>query len=51
MKKSWFFNNFGLLFRAREKVLKNFKIRLFPIKSLDKIATSKPTPELPKRTN
>ena len=47
--KKWkrgFFNNLGLLFSAREKLLNNFKSRLFPIKNLDKISTSEPTPEL-----
>ena len=33
---------------AREKVLKKFKSRLFPIKISDKIRTGEPTPELPK---
>ena len=49
MKKS-FLNNLGLLFSAREKILNNFKRRLFPIKKLDKIPTHgptcEPTPEL-----
>ena len=34
-----------LLFSAREKSLKDFKSRLFPIKNLDKIPTHQPTPE------
>ena len=42
-----------LLFHAREKVLNNFKSRLFPIKNLDKISiresTPQPTPELAKK--
>ena len=29
--------NLGLLLSAREKVLNNFKYRIFPIKNLDKI--------------
>ena len=48
MKKS-FFNNLGLLFSAREQALNTFKSRLFPIKNLEKIATSEPTPELLKQ--
>ena len=39
-----------LLFSARGKVLNNFKIRLFPIKFLDKILTHEPTPEITKET-
>ena len=35
-----------MLSSAREKVLNNFKSRLFPIKILDKILTGEPTPEL-----
>ena len=31
--------NLGLLFSAREKVLNNFKSRIFPIKKLNKIST------------
>ena len=45
MKKNIFLNNLGLLFSATEKVLNNFKSRLFPIKNLDKILTCEPTPE------
>ena len=41
-KKKYFKNILGLLFSAREKVLNNFKIRLFPIKNLDKISTPEP---------
>ena len=40
-----FLNNLVLLFSAREKVLNNFKSRLFVIKNLDKIPTREPTPE------
>ena len=39
-------NNLGLFSSEREKVLNNFKSRLFPIKSLDKIPTHEPTLEL-----
>ena len=39
IKKGFFINNLGLLFRDREKVLNNFKTRLFPIKNLHKIPT------------
>ena len=42
MKKKSFLNNLGLLFSAREKVLDNFKSRLFPIKNLYKIPTREP---------
>ena len=45
MKKS-FLNSLGLFFSAREKDLNNFKGRLFPIKSLYKVQTPTPTPEL-----
>ena len=31
---------------AREKVVNNFRSRLFPIKNLDKISTHEPTPEI-----
>ena len=34
--KNNFLSNLGLLFNAREKVLNNFKSRLFSIKNLDK---------------
>ena len=40
---NFFWNNLGLLFRARKKVLNNFKSSLFPIKNLDKIPTGEPT--------
>ena len=46
MERSFFSSNLGLLFNAREKVLNNFKSRLFPIKNLDKIPTREPTREL-----
>ena len=39
-----FLNNLGLLFKARKKILRSFKSRLFPIKSLDNILTRKPAP-------
>ena len=35
-----------MFFSAREKVLHNFRSRLFPIENLDKIPTREPTPEL-----
>ena len=38
-------NNLGLLFSTREKVLNNFKSRLFAIKNLYKIPTREPTHE------
>ena len=37
--KRSFLNNLRQLFGPREKVLKNFKSRLFPIKNVDKIPT------------
>ena len=46
LDKECFLNKLGLLFSAREKVLNNFKTKLFPIKKLDKIPTREPTPEL-----
>ena len=49
MKNSFFLNNLGLLFSAKENVLNNFEIILFPIKNLDKIRTFKPTPDLLKK--
>ena len=45
LEKMYFLNNLGLLFSARKKILDNFKSRLFPIKNLNKIPTSEPTPE------
>ena len=43
LKKSFFKNNLGLFFDAREKVFNNlFNSRLFPIKILDKIPTRVP---------
>ena len=39
-------NNLGLFFSVREKVINNFKSRIFRIKNSDKILTSKPTSEL-----
>ena len=48
--KKTFLNNLGLFVCTREKVLYNFKSRLFPIKDLDKIpkrqTTREPAPEL-----
>ena len=46
MERSFFSSNLGLLFNAREKVINNFKSRLFPIRNLDKIPTREPTREL-----
>ena len=50
IEKEFFINNLGLLFSAREKLLNNFRNRLFPIKHLDRIPTCEPsresTPEL-----
>ena len=34
-----------MLFNVSEKILNNFKIRLFPIKNLNKIPTQELTPE------
>ena len=45
-RKIFSLNNLGLFFSTREKVLTNFKSRLFPIKKLDKIPTHEPTQEL-----
>ena len=45
LKKSYFLNNLGFLFSAREKVLNSFISRLFPIKDLDKIPTREPATE------
>ena len=42
MEKEFFFKYLGLLFSAKEKVLNNFRIRIFPIK----IPTLDPTPEV-----
>ena len=44
--KKVFLNNLGLFFRTREKVLNNFKSRLFSTKNLDNIPTREVTPEL-----
>ena len=41
--KKTFLNNLGLFVCTREKVLYNFKSRLFPIKDLDKSSTCEPT--------
>ena len=35
-----------MLFSAKEKILKNFKCRLYPVKKLDKTPTREPTAEL-----
>ena len=51
LKEKACFNNLGLLFSAREKVLNSFKSRLFPIKKkLNKIPTHEPAtdPEVAK---
>ena len=45
MKNIFLKNNLGLSFSAREKVLNNFKSRLFPIKNFDRIPTREPTLE------
>ena len=45
LKKSIFLKNLGLLFNTREKILDNFKSRLFPIKYLDNIPTCQPKPK------
>ena len=47
MIKRLFLNNLGLFVCTREKVLNNFKSRLFPIKDLDKSSTREPTFESP----
>ena len=53
MKKNWkkyYLNNLGFLFSAREtireKKFKSFKSRLFLMKTVDKISTYEPTPNL-----
>ena len=44
LKKN-FLNNLRLFFGAREKVLTNFKSRLFSVKKLNKFSTREPTSE------
>ena len=44
-KGFFFWNNWGLILGAREKVLNNLKGRFFPIKNLDKVPTPEPSPE------
>ena len=46
LAKRYSLNNLALFFGAREKVLNNFKSRLFPIINLGKIPTREPTPEV-----
>ena len=46
VEKRPFLNNLGLFFSAREKVLNNFKSRLFSIKNLEKYPTRDSTTEL-----
>ena len=43
--KKYFLNNLGLFFGAKERVLSNFKSRLFLIKNLDTIPTRETTTE------
>ena len=38
-----FLNNWGLFLSAREKILNNFKRKIFPITNLDKILAPEPT--------
>ena len=38
VEKRSFLNNIGLFIGRKEKVLKNFKSRIFPIKNIDEIA-------------
>ena len=49
VKKRFFINNAELFLSGREKILNNFKSKIFPIKTLDKIPTPEPranqTPE------
>ena len=45
LKNSIFLKKLELLFNIREKILDNFKSRLFPIKHLDKIETCQPKPK------
>ena len=46
VEKRPFLNNLRLFFSAREKVLNNFKSRLFSIKNLEKYPTRESTTEL-----
>ena len=45
VEKKYLLNNVGLLLSTREKVLNNFKSKIFP-KNLDKLPTPEPAPEL-----
>ena len=46
IEKEFFLNNTRLFFSAREKVINNFKSRLFPVKKVEKLPTCEPTVEL-----
>ena len=41
-----FFKQLTIIIQCKEKVLNNFKSRLFAIKSFTKIATREPTPDV-----
>ena len=45
VEKRSFLKNTRFLFRAREKILNNFRGKIFPTKNLDKTATPEPEPE------
>ena len=45
VKKRYFLNSLGLIPGAREKILNNFKSRIFPVKNLDEIPTPEQAPE------
>ena len=45
VEKRSFLNNTGLCLSAREKVVNNSRIKIYPIKNLDKVLTPNQTPE------
>ena len=45
LQKKSFLNNLDLFLSTREKILNNFKSKIFPIKNLGKNPTTEPTPE------
>ena len=45
LQKKSFLNNLDLFLSAREKILNNFKSKIFPIKNLGENPTTEPTPE------
>ena len=48
--KRSFLKNAGLFLRAREKILNNFKSKIFPTKNPEKILAPKPAPDTLKPT-